>query len=242
MNPPPNPHPPTHKLWTLPNTIGKSMIINIFEEFLWQHASQEYKNSAIVRNDKKLSFNFQSKIAKIRCDISEIASNSTSATEVCESCPSALSQFQLVSFNYVKSVIMSSKAKPCQLDPVPTWILKGCIDALLPTITTIINSSLEQGRFPSKLKESVVRPSIKKPISDSEDNNNFRPISNLTFLSKTLERLVASQLDAYLTDHQLYANMQSAYRKHHSTETALLLGASRSISSLWHHWSQNSHQ
>ena len=130
------------------------------------------------------------------------------------------------------SVIMSSKAKSCQLDPVPTWILKGCIDALLPTITTIINSSLEQGRFPSKLKESVVRPSIKKPISDSEDNNNFRPISNLTFLSKTLERLVASQLDAYLTDHQLYANMQSAYRKHHSTETALLLGAARSISSL----------
>ena len=57
---------------------------------------------------------------------------------------------------------------------------------------------------------------------DPEDNNNFRPISNLSFLSETLERIAAVQLDNHLTDHQLYAKMQSAHQKYHSTESALL--------------------
>ena len=52
--------------------------------------------------------------------------------------------------------------------------------------------------------------------------DNYWPISNLSFLSKTLERIVASQIEGYLTTNGLFAKMQSAYRKHHSTETALL--------------------
>ena len=116
---------------------------------------------------------------------------------------------------------MSSKTKSCQLDPVRTWTLKGCINQLLPTITEIINSSLEQGHFPPKLKESIFYPLLRKPALDPEDNNNFRPISNLSFLSETLERTAAVQLDNHLTDHQLYAKMQSAHRKYHSTESAL---------------------
>ena len=127
-----------------------------------------------------------------------------------------------MSSSEIKRFIMSSKTKSCQLDPVPTWILKGCINQLLPTITEIINSSLEQGHFPSKLKESIVYPLLKKAALDPEDNNNFRPISNMSFLSKTLERIAVVQLDNHLTDHQLYAKMQSAYRKYHSTESALL--------------------
>ena len=130
--------------------------------------------------------------------------------------------FQPVSSSKIKRFIMSSKTKSCQLDPVPTSILKGCINQLLPTITEIINSSLEKGLFPSKLKESIVYPLLKKPALDPEDNNNFRPISNLSFLSKTLERIVAVQLDNHVTDHQLYAKMQSAYRKYDCTESALL--------------------
>ena len=51
---------------------------------------------------------------------------------------------------------------------------------------------------------------------------NNRPISNLSFLSNTLERIVASQIDEYLHDNGLYAKIQSAYGKYHSTETALI--------------------
>ena len=57
---------------------------------------------------------------------------------------------------------------------------------------------------------------------DQEDNSNFRPISNFSFLSKTLEVIGGVQLDNHLTDHQLYARMQSAYRKYPNTESALL--------------------
>ena len=91
----------------------------------------------------------------------------------------------------------------------------------IPYTMEIINSSLEQGHFLSKLKESIVYPLLKKPALAPEDNN-FRPISNLSFLSKTLERIAAVQLDNHPTDHQLYAKMQSAHRKYHSTESALL--------------------
>ena len=51
---------------------------------------------------------------------------------------------------------------------------------------------------------------------------SYRPVSNLPFLSKVLERIVAQQLHSHLTRFNLFAKRQSAYRPNHSTETALL--------------------
>ena len=51
---------------------------------------------------------------------------------------------------------------------------------------------------------------------------NYRPVSNLSFLSKVLERVVAARLTNYMTINQLHEPMQSAYRACHSTETALV--------------------
>ena len=85
-----------------------------------------------------------------------------------------------------------------------------------------MNASLDQGIFPSLFKKSLVHPLIKKDNLDADVFANYRPISNLSFLSKTLERIVASQIEGYLTTNGPFAKMQSAYRKHHSTETALL--------------------
>ena len=51
---------------------------------------------------------------------------------------------------------------------------------------------------------------------------NFRPVSNLTFLSKVVEKAVARQLTERLSTHSLLPCHQSAYRRHHSTETAML--------------------
>ena len=72
------------------------------------------------------------------------------------------------------------------------------------------------------LKVARVAPCIKKPSLDPNVFNHYRPISNLPFLSKVLERAVALQLHSYLTSNDLYPRLQSAYRKNHSTETALL--------------------
>ena len=101
-------------------------------------------------------------------------------------------------------------------------MLKDYLDSLLPSILHIINTSLEMGIYPSTFNKSLLRPSIKKNPLDQDVFPNYRPISNLSFLSKTLERLAAKQMDSYLSMNGRYAQMQSAYRKHHSTETALV--------------------
>ena len=51
--------------------------------------------------------------------------------------------------------------------------------------------------------------------------NNYRPVSNLCFIAKILEKHVLSQVSSYLSSHNLYNTCQSAYRPGHSTETAL---------------------
>jgi len=63
---------------------------------------------------------------------------------------------------------------------------------------------------------------IKKPDLDSTDPRSYRPISNLSVVSKLLERNVFPQLYSYLSAADLLARLQSAYRTHHSTETAVL--------------------
>ena len=130
--------------------------------------------------------------------------------------------FQPVSEQEVKKVILSSKPTSCSLDPIPTPLLIENLDPLLPTITHIINESLSSGVFPSVLKAAVIKPLLKKPSLDKNNLKNYRPVSNLSFLSKIIEKIVLKQLFAYLNDNALLSPNQSAYRPFHSTETALL--------------------
>jgi hypothetical protein len=58
---------------------------------------------------------------------------------------------------------------------------------------------------------------------DPDELKNYRPISNLTFISKVIERIVAKQITRHLDSSKLMPPpLQSAYRWHHSTETALM--------------------
>ena len=97
-----------------------------------------------------------------------------------------------------------------------------CLDDVLPTVTDIINQSLSSDIVPQHFKHAIVKPLLKKTNLDPEDLKNYRPISNLPFLSKVLERIVLLQLLDHLKYHNLLEPFQSAYRKGHSTETALL--------------------
>ena len=71
-------------------------------------------------------------------------------------------------------------------------------------------------------KISHIRPKLKKTDLDKELFTNYRPIANIAFMSKVIEKTVALQVQAYLNDNQLLPSFQSAYRQYHSTETALL--------------------
>ena len=64
-----------------------------------------------------------------------------------ESCRSFLTDFERISDDDLKNIILFAKPKSCTLDRLPTWLLKNCVDVLLPTITTIMNLSLEKGFF-----------------------------------------------------------------------------------------------
>ena len=100
--------------------------------------------------------------------------------------------------------------------------MKLCFDELGPTIINIINFSLSEGIFPSSFKQAIVHPLLKKPALPDDDLNNFRPISNLNFISKILEKVVASRIQSHLLSNSLSSSFQSAYRMFHSTETTLL--------------------
>jgi len=89
-------------------------------------------------------------------------------------------------------------------------------------LTKLVNSSLDSAIFPSSTKHAIFMPIIRKHGVDSSSLSSYRPISNLPFVSKLLKRIVAGQLTTYLNTEHLLTTDQSAYRRYHSTETALL--------------------
>ena len=113
-------------------------------------------------------------------------------------------------------------SKSCVLDPLPSSIIKHCAHPLLPTITNIVNLSLPEGCMQTCLKSAVLSPLLKTPDADFLQFKNFRPISNLKALSKIIEKSVALKLNNYLINNNLHDNFQSAYKVHHSTETAMV--------------------
>ena len=133
-----------------------------------------------------------------------------------------LISFSEIACDDLSKLILPFVSKSCDLDPLPGVILKRTIEMLLPSITTIVNLSLNTAIVPSNLKEAIVRPVIKKQKLPPDEFSSFRPISNLTFLSKVVEKVVASQLTEHLEKNDLHEKFQSAYKKFHSVETALL--------------------
>ncbi len=135
---------------------------------------------------------------------------------------SLLCSFTPATTTEVNNAIMKYANKSCELDPVPTWLVKKCLPELLPLITGIINTSLQTGNFPSTFKKAIIRPILKKSNLDPEEMKNYRPISNLHFISKILEKIVSNRIEDHLLTNDLHDPLQSAYRTAHSTETALL--------------------
>jgi hypothetical protein len=165
---------------------------------------------------------FTNKVKTIRSQLEKVKSSSTSVLPDEPKSSTHLKVFEQYTEEDIKNIISKTPTKSCCLDPIPTSLLKDCLDILLPSITEIINRSLEDSEVPSSFKKAIVTPLLKKSHLDPENLKNYRPISNLPFLSKVLEKCVLHRLHAHTDDHPLQEPMQSAYRQFHSTETALL--------------------
>lgn len=175
----------------------------------------------IVAN--KFATFFSDKISKIRTNLdNEVSTYAPSGPSEQAFLGTPLECFTPATEDEIKRIISSMATKSCELDPIPTWLLKKCLGDLLPILTLVVNESMSSGTFPECYKKARVRPLLKKPSLDPEILSNYRPVSNIPFLSKVVEKVVSKRLSDHFDTNGLFDPMQSAYRAKHSTETALL--------------------
>ena len=173
---------------------------------------------------------FSDKIVQIRKDLNKVDGflndrQVTSCNAESDSCLAnqLLSEFKLVNEEVVSSFVNHMCSKSCTLDPIPSSVFKMCRHYLLPVITRVVHLSLTSGQVPDRFQIAMLKPLLKKSGADYRLFSNFRPDSNLYFLSKVTEKAVAAQLIDHINDNEgLLEEFQSADKSHHSTETALV--------------------
>ena len=111
------------------------------------------------------------------------------------------------------------KTKSCESDTLP--LLKECIDSILPTIANLVNISLQDGVFAFRLKTSIIRALLKKSTLDLIPSN-YCPVSNLSFLSKLLEKCAMDHVNEHCNLHKLLPDYHLAYHNGYSCETAII--------------------
>ena len=166
------------------------------------------------RND--FSAFFTNKILNIRSELGLTDTHTGGSVTNCFS-GVPLNTFMDATEAEIWNIIKLSPVKSCELDPLPTWLLKECKAELVPLITDIVNMSLRESMFPKSLKTALIRPLLKKT-----GLKNYRPVSNLTFISEVIEKVISGRLNEHLINNSLFDPLQSAYRDKHSTETALI--------------------
>ena len=131
------------------------------------------------------------------------------------------SNFQPITLPELQKIILSTPNKNCELDPILTRLLKQILPSIVALIADIINTSLGLGIVPESFKRALVKPLLKKPGLELLDRN-YRPVSNLGYISKLVEHVMAAQLVTHIERHGMMEAHQSAYCSSHSMETALL--------------------
>jgi hypothetical protein len=132
------------------------------------------------------------------------------------------SSFMELTTAAVVTAIHQLPDKSSAADPIPVSVLKQIAVHIASFLTKLFDRSLITGHFLDIYKSAFTNPLIKKAGMDVSDCRSYRPICNLSVVSKLLERLVARLLMDYLRSNDLLPSYQSAYRPFHSTETVVL--------------------
>ncbi len=165
---------------------------------------------------------FDEKIVKIQMHLdNQTVTSQKDTSPVDHSLVCQFNEFLPLTEEEVCNLIAKAPNKTCELDPIATGLLKECKNELSPIIMRIINMSFDSASFPTQYKLAFLLPLLKKLGLDLI-KNNFRPVSNLEFLSKLTERAAASQFLSHVKINKLQEPFQSAYCEGRSTETALV--------------------
>ena len=123
----------------------------------------------------------------------------------------------------LRSIIQSYGINCSPEDPIPVSLLKPNADLFIPIWVDIVNLSLSQGNMDC-LTNAVLLPLIKEldSLIDADVLKNYRPVSNLVFLRKLIERVVVIRIESHMVERNLHSNKQYGYKKDHSTEVLLV--------------------
>ncbi len=167
---------------------------------------------------------FSEKISNIRKEIGTSSCN-TEVTQIRQQSQKevTISVFKTIDSKILEEIVQYLKSSTCYLDTLPTSFFKSVLNCLEADLLEVVNTSLLSGTFPNSLKTAVVKPLLKKRNLDNTMLSNYRPISNLPFIGKIIEKVVFNQLNNYLNSNGYLDNFQSGFRVHHSTETALII-------------------
>ena len=191
------------------------------------------KEATLPKNDSPLIMAsvmnkvFIDKIDNIRAEFPLLETNLPSYSflsmdSIMPMCPTSLYHFDPVTDTELLKIISCMHKTTCSSDPFPTRLLMSHIHAIVPILQHIVNLCLATGDFPISFKSSIVIHLIKKPGLDREMLRNYRPVSNLSFLSKVIGKVISIRILGHILDSNIVDSFQSAYRAGHSCETALL--------------------
>ena len=144
-----------------------------------------------------------SSVLKFKIFVTSLTRHLSSCALLTHHSPEHRSLAFILSLKWKYQTLKSMSFKSCELDPMPASLFSDCLSYLLPAIMDIINTSLRTGSFPTAFKTAIVCPLLKQNNLDPNDLKNYRPVSNLPFISKLLEKTVLQQLNNHLSNNSL---------------------------------------
>ena len=132
-----------------------------------------------------------------------------------------MTEFRPILQEELKKIISTKPMKTSAQDSIPAVLFKACLNELLPALTVLVNLSLSTASMEG-LKDTVITPLLKKADLDPEVLKNYRPVCNILYLSKLIERGVSVQFYDHMTLINGHTANQSGYKPKHSCETLLI--------------------
>ena len=212
-----------HQLKFKKSSHSSKSLFKFVDTFLDQDKSTLCLPPSDSLKDTVDSFNefFQSKIDTIRSKFTQPGQIDVSKEPPTFNGSHRLSDFRAATQDEIKAILKDIEIKTSTVDPIPASLIGENLEPLLPVLTDLVNASLSSGNMDGA-KLAHITPLIKGKGLDFSEFKNYRPISNLSFVGKLIERIVLKRLNEHLDQNNLNMPQQSGYKKHHSTETLLV--------------------